>query len=116
MARQQNAHGLDGEWLSREALAQIDLFKGSKRPYTVKLNSNLGITPGQSEPGIKAVVKRHYQKGEIICKAGDYGSTAFLLLEGSAVTSLPSRQTASIIPGRSSSSLARLRDLFRRRT
>ena len=30
----------------------------------------------------KAVVKRHYRAGEIICREGDFGSTAFYILEG----------------------------------
>ena len=29
-----------------------------------------------------AVVTRHFRKGEIICREGDYGSTAFYILEG----------------------------------
>jgi CRP-like cAMP-binding protein len=31
-----------------------------------------------------AVVKRRFRKGEIICREGEYGSTAFYILEGSA--------------------------------
>jgi CRP-like cAMP-binding protein len=30
----------------------------------------------------KAIVKRHYHAGEIICREGDFGSTAFYILEG----------------------------------
>ena len=30
----------------------------------------------------KAIVKRHYKAGEIICREGEFGSTAFYLLEG----------------------------------
>ncbi len=30
----------------------------------------------------KAVVKRHYRSGEIICREGEFGSTAFHILEG----------------------------------
>ncbi|MBI3782233.1 MAG: cyclic nucleotide-binding domain-containing protein [Deltaproteobacteria bacterium] len=116
MATEQHTDGLAGEWLSRDALAQIDFFKGSKRPFTIKLNSNLGVVPEQTEPGIKAVVKRHYQKGDVICKAGDFGSTAFLLLEGSAVASLPSQMLPAVIAGRSARTGAWLRGLFQRRS
>ena len=31
-----------------------------------------------------AVVKRHFRAGEIICREGDFGSTAFYILEGKA--------------------------------
>lgn len=110
------SHGLDGEWLSGEELAEIDFFKGSKRAYHIKLNTNLGAVPGQREPGIKAVVRREYQKGETICKAGAYGSTAFLLLEGTATASLPAQFAAAAVPGRSAASRRWLQSLFGRRS
>jgi len=31
-----------------------------------------------------AVVRRHFKKGEIVCREGDYGSTAFYIIEGEA--------------------------------
>src|SRR5438552_9080733 len=31
-----------------------------------------------------AIVKRRFRKGELICKEGDFGSTAFYILEGKA--------------------------------
>ena len=31
-----------------------------------------------------AIVKRHFRKGEVICREGEYGSTAFYILEGAA--------------------------------
>ena len=31
-----------------------------------------------------AVVRRHFKKGDIVCREGDYGSTAFYILEGQA--------------------------------
>ncbi len=30
----------------------------------------------------RAIVKRHYKAGEIVCREGDFGSTAFYILEG----------------------------------
>ncbi len=38
----------------------------------------------------KAVVKRHYRAGEIICREGEFGSTAFYILEGQAEVFLSS--------------------------
>jgi len=38
----------------------------------------------------KAVVKRNHRAGEIICREGDYGSTAFYILEGKAEVFLSS--------------------------
>ncbi len=38
----------------------------------------------------KAIVKRHYRAGEIVCREGDFGSTAFYILEGKAEVYLSS--------------------------
>jgi CRP-like cAMP-binding protein/ferredoxin len=38
----------------------------------------------------KAVVKRHFRAGEIICREGEFGSTAFYILEGKAEVFLAS--------------------------
>lgn len=108
--------GLEGQWVSIEELAELELFKGGKRAFKVKLNTNLAPQPGKPEPGIKAAVRREYQPGEIICRAGDYGSTAFLLLEGRATAFVPERIEPRAVPGRTRRSIARLKDLFRRRT
>src|ERR1700676_145116 len=37
-----------------------------------------------------AVVRRHYRAGEVICREGEYGSTAFYILEGKASVYLSS--------------------------
>ena len=55
------------------------------------------------------------REGATICRAGEYGSTAFLLLEGSATASLPTESTPATVQGRTPSSLTRLQRLFRRR-
>ena len=34
------------------------------------------------ELNANAVIKRHYKAGDIVCREGDYGSTAFYILEG----------------------------------
>lgn len=109
------SNGLSGEWLSLEEVGQLDFFKSGKRAFKVKLNSNFAPTAGQAEPGIKAAVKREYQRGDLICKAGAYGSTAFLILEGSATASVPQRAQGVAIAGRTRASLARFADLFGRR-
>src|SRR5947208_1645317 len=119
MATTRYAHqpdGLPGQWLSMEEVAALSLLESGKRAFKIKLNTNFSPTAGRDEPGIKAAVKREYQKGDVICKAGDYGSTAFLLLEGTATASIPEHFTPAGIPGRSRRSLARLTSMFRRRT
>ncbi len=109
------AEGLQGQWLSLEEVAELDVFKSSKRAK-LKLPTLLGARPDGGEPGIKAVVRREYQPGDVICEAGAYGSTAFMLLEGSATATLPERLAVPGVPGRTRRSLARLFDSFRRRT
>ena len=108
--------GLPGEWLSLEQVGQLDFFKSGKRAFKLKLNTNFAPTAGQPEPGIKAAVRREYQSGDLICKAGAYGSTAFLILEGSATASLPEHAEGQPIAGRTRAALARFADLFGRRT
>lgn len=108
--------GLEGEWVSLEELSRLELFQGTKRAFKVKLNTNFAPRPGQDEPGIKAAVRRRYAAGEVICRAGEYGSTAFLLVEGRAVARLPERAEGRGVAGRSRGSFARLASLFQRRT
>lgn len=111
-----SADGLEGEWISLEEISRLELFQGTKRAFKVKLNTNFAPRAGQEEPGIKAAVRRRFAAGETICRAGEYGSTAFLLLEGKAVARLPDRAEGVEIPGRSRRSFARLARLFQRRT
>jgi len=80
------------------------------------LSGNFAPTAGQREPGIKAAVRRAYQSGDIICKAGEYGSTAFLLLEGAATAFIPDATSATPVAGRTRRSWARFADLFARRS
>ena len=49
-------------------LADHPLFRGVSRPF-------LGWNEG-------AIVRRHYKKGDIICREGEFGSTAFYIEEG----------------------------------
>jgi CRP-like cAMP-binding protein/Fe-S-cluster-containing dehydrogenase component len=54
--------------VSPEDLAELPLFKGISVPF-LRWNRN-------------AVVRRHFRKGEIICREGEYGSTAFIMEKG----------------------------------
>ncbi len=110
-----HAEGLEGQWLSFDEVAELDFFKSSKRAK-LKLPTLLGAAPDAKEPGIKAVVRREYAAGEVICAAGAYGSTAFLLLEGAATATLPEKIEVPGVGGRTRHSLARIFDSFRRRT
>ncbi len=63
-----------GEPLEPEQLAAIPIFQGI--PPTT-----LGKYPG-------AVVRRRFRRGEMVCREGEYGSTAFFILDGSATVSI----------------------------
>jgi CRP-like cAMP-binding protein/Fe-S-cluster-containing dehydrogenase component len=60
----------DAVRLSAEDLHKMPVFAGVSGTF-LELNSG-------------AIVKRHFRKGEIICREGEYGSTAFHILEGTA--------------------------------
>jgi len=60
---------LSGISVEAQELLELPVFKGVSGTF---LELNKG-----------AVVKRTYRKGEVICHEGDYGSTAFYLVEGS---------------------------------
>ena len=59
---------LSGISVEAQDLLELPVFKGVSGTF---LELNKG-----------AVVKRNYRKGEVICREGDYGSTAFYLVEG----------------------------------
>jgi CRP-like cAMP-binding protein/Fe-S-cluster-containing dehydrogenase component/ferredoxin len=59
---------LEGTSVQVQELLELEVFKGVSGTF---LELNKG-----------AVVKRHFKKGEVICREGEYGSTAFYLLEG----------------------------------
>ena len=66
----------DAQVFDAEELLQIPVFKGVSGTF---LEMNRG-----------AIVKRRFRKGELICKEGDFGSTAFYILEGQAQVSISS--------------------------
>jgi CRP-like cAMP-binding protein/Fe-S-cluster-containing hydrogenase component 2 len=64
----------DAQVFDAEELLQIPVFKGVSGTF---LELNTG-----------AIVKRKFRAGELICKEGDFGSTAFYILEGRAQVSI----------------------------
>jgi len=64
----------DAQGFDAEELLQIPIFKGVSGTF---LELNRG-----------AIVKRRYRKGEIICREGEFGSTAFYIVEGAAKVSI----------------------------
>jgi len=61
---------LGGGSVALKELQQIDVFRGVSGTF-LNLNSN-------------AIRQRTYKAGETICKEGDYGSTAFYIVDGKA--------------------------------
>ena len=59
---------LHGDPVETEELKQLHYFEKVSGTF-LELNQN-------------AIVRRHYRKGEIICREGEYGSTAFYIVEG----------------------------------
>ncbi|MGC1595164.1 MAG: cyclic nucleotide-binding domain-containing protein [Candidatus Acidiferrales bacterium] len=66
----------DSEPVPLHELQELPFFGGVSGTF-LSLNRN-------------AVVRRHFKPGEIICREGEYGSTAFYLLEGQARVSIAS--------------------------
>jgi len=64
------AVGRDAQSLTAEELHKLPVFAGVSGTF---LELNRG-----------AIVKRRYRKGEVICREGEFGSTAFYILEGKA--------------------------------
>jgi CRP-like cAMP-binding protein/Fe-S-cluster-containing dehydrogenase component/ferredoxin len=61
---------LPGEPVGVEELQKLSYFQKVSGTF-LELNKN-------------AVVRRHFRKGEIVCREGEYGSTAFYITEGEA--------------------------------
>src|SRR5258708_38586483 len=68
--------GPGAEGFEAEDLLKIPVFQGVSGTF---LELNRG-----------AIVKRRFGKGELICKEGEFGSTAFFILEGKAQVSISS--------------------------
>ncbi len=67
---------LVGDPVPTEELKDLSIFENVSGTF-LSLNSN-------------AVSKRHFKAGEIICREGDYGSTAFYILDGTCEVFLSS--------------------------
>src|SRR5260370_35955899 len=61
---------LPGEPVDIEELQQLSYFHKVSGTF-LELNKN-------------AIVRRAFKKGEIVCREGEYGSTAFYIVEGQA--------------------------------
>jgi CRP-like cAMP-binding protein/Fe-S-cluster-containing dehydrogenase component len=70
------ATGTGADGFEAEELLKIPVFQGVSGTF---LELNRG-----------AIVKRRFRKGDLICKEGEFGSTAFFILEGKARVSLSS--------------------------
>ena len=64
------AAGTDSQALTAEELHRLPVFSGVSGTF---LELNRG-----------AIVKRRYRKGEVVCREGEFGSTAFFIVEGQA--------------------------------
>ncbi len=64
----------DGTPVAAEDLLQLPAFKDVS-PQFLKKNAN-------------ATVWRHFKRGDIVCREGEYGSTAFYILDGKASVQL----------------------------
>ena len=64
----------DGAPVAAEDLLRLPVFK-EVSPQFLKKNAN-------------ATVWRHFKKGDIVCREGEFGSTAFYILEGTASVQL----------------------------
>jgi CRP-like cAMP-binding protein/Fe-S-cluster-containing dehydrogenase component len=69
VGRQVVGTALPGEPVSADELARLPLFEG--------------VSPAFLRWNEKAVVRRHFKKGQVICREGEFGSTAFLIESGS---------------------------------
>src|SRR5262249_21913926 len=73
--------GIEGEEVSAETLLQLRtpdggfLFEGIAPRFLTKVLSPIGRNE-------RAVVRRRVRKGTVLCQEGDFGSTAFYILDG----------------------------------
>ena len=68
------ASGPDVQQVAPDELQELPVFKGVSGTF---LSLNRG-----------AVVRRRFRKGDVICREGEYGSTAFYILDGKARVSI----------------------------
>ncbi len=85
---------LPGEPVDVDELQQLTYFQKVSGTF-LELNKN-------------AVVRRHFRKGDIVCREGEYGSTAFYILEGQAHVFLSTPMAHVKTQGGASGFLSRL--------
>ncbi|HEV2445651.1 MAG TPA: cyclic nucleotide-binding domain-containing protein, partial [Candidatus Sulfopaludibacter sp.] len=85
---------LPGEPVDVDELQQLAYFQKVSGTF-LELNKN-------------AVVRRHFRKGDIVCREGEYGSTAFYILEGQAHVFLSTPMAHVKTQGGASGFLSRL--------
>ena len=105
--------GLEGEALTIEEVTALEAFAARKSNFADRLRDC--FVHRVSGAPIRAAVRREYGEGDVMCTAGEYGSTAFLLIEGSATALVPEQPAATQVRGRTASSLERIARIFRRR-
>ena len=66
----------NGSPVAAEDLLQLPVFKD--------------VSPQFLKKNVNATVWRHFKRGEIVCREGEFGSTAFYILEGTASVQLAS--------------------------
>ena len=77
-----------GDPVDAEELKQLPFFQKVSGTF-LELNRN-------------AVIKRHFNAGEVICREGDYGSTAFYILDGKVevfLAAMSKKQAPAAAPG-----------------
>jgi CRP-like cAMP-binding protein/ferredoxin len=87
-----------GTKVQPEELLQLPIFKGVSGTF-LELNQ-------------RAVVRRRYKAGEVICREGEFGSTAFYILEGKAEVSISTPMAHVTTRGDSASFLSKLRSVL----
>ncbi len=70
--------------LTNKGFSEVKLSDGDEFDPgdLVKLPTFDGISPAFLRRNKGAVVRRRYKKGDIVCREGDFGSTAFYILKG----------------------------------
>src|SRR6202790_1196281 len=78
--------------LTNKGVAGTALAAGTDAALTPEELHKLPVFAGVSGTFLElnrgAIVKRRFRKGEVVCREGDFGSTAFYILEGKAQVSI----------------------------
>jgi CRP-like cAMP-binding protein/Fe-S-cluster-containing dehydrogenase component len=78
--------------LTNKGVAGTAIALGADAAFTAEELHKLPVFAGVSGTFLElnrgAIVKRHFRRGEVICLEGDFGSTAFYIMEGKAKVSI----------------------------